>query len=56
MSRTRRDVEEYYVETPVRSLAPHKFLNLTEVNPEFSQMSQDDSLDDPFNYIMEVYM
>ena len=32
-----------------------KFVNLAEVNPEFSELPQDDSSDDSFNYILEVY-
>ena len=34
----------------------HKYVKLTEVNTEFSDMPQEDSLDDPFNYMIEVYM
>ena len=31
---TGRDFAEQYIETPVESLAQHKFVKLTEVNPE----------------------
>ena len=56
VSKTGRDVEEEYVDTPVESLALHKFVKLTKFNPECAELPQDDSLDDPFNYILEVYM
>ena len=32
LSETGRDVAEQYIETPVGSLAEHKFVKLTEVN------------------------
>ena len=35
---TGRDVAEQYIETPVGSLAPHKFVKLTEVNPDFAEL------------------
>ena len=38
------------------SLSTHKSVNLTEVNPEFAELPQIDSSDDPFNYMLEVYM
>ena len=47
---------EQYVESPVGSLALHKFVKLTEVNPEFTELPKIDILDDPFNYMLEVYM
>ena len=50
------EVEEQYIETPVGSLASHKFVKLTEVNPEFAELPKIDILDDPFNYTLEVYM
>ena len=31
-----RDVVEQYIENPVRSLAPYKFVKLTEGNPDFA--------------------
>ena len=37
-------------------MAPHKFLKLMEVNPEFAELPKTDILDDPFNYMLEVYM
>ena len=56
VSETGRDVAEQYVETPVGSLALHKFVKFTEVNTEFSEIPQNDSSEYPFKYIMEVYM
>ena len=56
VSETGRYVTEQYIDTPVGSLAPHNFVKLTEVNPEFSGMPKSDILDDPFNYMLEVYM
>ena len=47
---------EQYIDTPVESLAPHKFVKLTEVNPDFAELPKSDILDDPFNYMLEVYM
>ena len=47
---------EQYVETPVESLAPHNFIKLTEVNPEFSKLPKIDILDGLFNYMLEVYI
>ena len=38
--------------TPAGSLAPHKFVKLTEVNPEFAEMSKVDISDNPFNYML----
>ena len=38
------------------SLAPHKFVKLTKLNPEFVEMPQIDISDDLFNYMLEVYM
>ena len=38
------------------SLAPHKFVKLTEVNPDFAEIPNSDISDDPFNYMLEVYM
>ena len=38
------------------SLAPHNFLNLTEVNSDFSELPKKDTLNEPFNYMLEVYM
>ena len=38
------------------SLALHKFVKFTEVNPEFAELPKIYILDDPFNYILEVYM
>ena len=38
------------------SLAPYKFVKLTEVNPEFFKLLKIDISDNPFNYMLEVYM
>ena len=51
-----QDVAEQYINTPVVLLAPHKFVKLAEVNPEFVKLPKSDILDDPFNYMLEVYM
>ena len=56
MSETGRDVSEQYIETPVGSLAPHKFVKLTEVNPYFAELPKEDISNEPFNYTLEVYM
>ena len=47
---------EQYIETPVGSLALHKFVNLTEVNPDFVELPKTDISNNPFIYMMEVYM
>ena len=47
---------EQYIDTPVGSLAPHKFVKLTEVNPDFTELPKIDILYNKFNYILEVYM
>ena len=49
VSETGRDVVEKYIETPMGSLAPHKFVNLTEVNPDFAALPKSNTTDDPFN-------
>ena len=51
-----RDVTEQYNDTPVGSLALHKFVNLTEVNPDFSEPPKKDISNEPSNYMLEVYM
>ena len=38
------------------SLAPHNFVKLTEVNPEFMDLPKVYLLDNLFNYMLEVYM
>ena len=37
-------------------MALHKFVKLTEVNPDFAELPKSDVLDDPFNYMLEVYI
>ena len=56
VSETGRDVVEQYIDTPVGSLAPHKFVKLTEVNPDFAALPKINTTDDTFNYMLEVYM
>ena len=56
VSETGRDVAEQYIDTPVGSLAQHKFMKLTEVNSEFSELTKKDTSNKPFNYMLEVYM
>ena len=56
VSKTGRDVAEKYTETPVVSLAQHKFVKLTEVNSEFTELPKKDTLNETFNYMLEVYM
>ena len=56
MSETGRDTAEQCVDAPVGPLAPHKFVNFTKLNPEFSELPQEESLDDIFSYMLEVYM
>ena len=48
VSETVRYVEDQYVDTPVVSLALHKFVKLTEVNPEFAELPKVDISDDLF--------
>ena len=38
------------------SLAPHKFVKLTEINTEFAELPKIDILENRFNYILELYM
>ena len=38
VSEREQDVAEQYIETPVVSLAPHNFAELTEVNPYFTEL------------------
>ena len=56
VSETVQYVAEQYIETPVLSLAPHNFVNLTEVNSDFAELPKKDTLNEPFNYMLEVYM
>ena len=56
VSKTGQDVAEQYINIPVGSLAPHKFVKLMEVNPGFSELTKKDILNKPFNYMLEVYM
>ena len=38
---TGRDVAEKYIETPVGSLTEHKFVELTEVNSDISELKKE---------------
>ena len=55
-SETGRDVAKKYVETKIGSLPTHKFQALTESNPEFGALPDEDISKDPFCYMIEVYM
>ena len=39
VSETGLDVTEQYIETPVGSLAEHKFVELTEINSEIAELN-----------------
>ena len=56
VSETVRDVAEQYIDTLVGSMALHKFVKLTEVNSDFAELPKKDNSNEPFNYMMEVYM
>ena len=56
VSETGQDVAKQYVDIPAVPLAPHKFVKLTEANPEFLELPQIDISDDPFNYMLGVYV
>ena len=56
VSETGQDVTEQYTETPAEALANHNFVKLTEASPEFVELPKRDISDDPFNYMIEVYM
>ena len=43
VSETGRDVAEKYINTPVGSLAQHKFVKLMEVNSEFEELPKKDT-------------
>ena len=38
------------------SLAPHKAVKLTEVNPDFAELPKKDISNEPINYMLELYM
>ena len=38
------------------SLAQHKFVKLTEVNSEFVELPKKDTLNEPSNYMLEIYL
>ena len=43
VSETGRDVAEQYIETPLGSLAEHKFVELIKVNSEISELKDKDT-------------
>ena len=43
VSETGRDVAEQHIETPVGSLEEHKFMELTEVNSEITELKDKDT-------------
>ena len=47
---------EQYTDTSVVSLATHKFLKLIEVNPYFEELPKIYISNEPFNFMLEVYM
>ena len=51
---------EQYIKTPVGSLAEHKFVELTEVNSEITELKDKETSNKPkkesLNYMLEVYM
>ena len=56
MSETGQDVAEKYINTPVGSLEPHKFVKLTAVNSYFAELPKKNISNESFNYMLEVYM
>ena len=56
VSETGRDVADKYIKTPVGSFSPQNFVKSTETNPEFAELPKSDISEDPFNYMLEVYM
>ena len=56
VSETGRDVAEQYTNTPVGSLEQHKFVKLTDINPDSAELPKSDILDKQFNYMLEIYM
>ena len=56
VSETGRDVVEQYIKNPVGSLAQYKFVELTELNSYFSELPRKDTLNEPFNEMLEVHM
>ena len=49
VSETGQDVAEQYIETPVGSLAQHKFVKLTELNSQFAEPQKKNTSRGPFN-------
>ena len=55
-SETARDVGQQYIETPVGSLRPHKFLPCTQQHPDFDLLPLTCPPTTSFPYLMEVYV
>jgi hypothetical protein len=56
-SETGRDVAEQYIELPLGTLAPHKFLQHTQVTPAYQALPQTlPPENDTFRYLVEVYV
>ena len=47
---------EQYIDTPVGSLAPYKFVKLTEVNSYIAELENKDTSKEPLNCMMVIYM
>ena len=56
VAETGLDVAKQYINTPVGSLAPHKFVKLKEVNSDFAEVPKKYTSNEPLNYMLEVYM
>ena len=55
-SETGRDVAKQYMRMQIGLLPAHKFQHLIEVNPEFAELPEHDLSNDPFKYMVEVYV
>ena len=49
-------VTEKFINTPVGSLEEHKFVELTELNSEISELKDKYTSKESLNYMLEVYM
>ena len=56
VSETGQNVAEQYIDTPVGSLAEHKFVEFTEVNSEIAELKKKYTSKETFNYMLEVYI
>lgn len=55
-SETARDVAEQYMQLPLGSLEPHKFLPLTELVTDINDLPQATTDSDDWRFMLEVYM